>query len=170
MYYLISVQDTESAESLSPHGPQNCILLKLIGLLRNWAGNIPYLSPIESPFTFVLITCKRRMLSSGTAFMQRGKTMDLESILDPRRRGYGTTCRNCVHLACEYDLDNCGNGQWVCNKGRNFKEDFLPHSQKMDCFEPCFWFTVFAPDFNAAEEAIEDAFSRFSKEIRSTRI
>ncbi|MEN6438118.1 MAG: hypothetical protein ABFD97_06010 [Syntrophobacter sp.] len=95
--------------------------------------------------------------------------MNQISLLKPSRRDYGKTCRNCVHFGCEYDLETKLES-WVCERFPHYgHESAFPFSFEVSCFEPCFWFTIFAPQYNAAEDVIEDAFNVFRKRLESAR-
>lgn len=89
--------------------------------------------------------------------------VDVKGIIHPKRRIYGESCKNCVHLAHEYDLDN-RSAVWVCGKpGRSKRKKALSFTRKMSCFEPSFWFTIFAPEWSATDDAVEEALDRYSK-------
>lgn len=93
--------------------------------------------------------------------------MHLINLLEPSRRDYGKTCRNCVHFSCEYDLET-RLGSWVCGKFPHYRdESSFPFNREASCFEPCFWFTIFAPEYNAAEDVIENAFNVFRERLES---
>jgi len=92
-----------------------------------------------------------------------GGVVDVKGIIQPKRRMYGESCKNCVHLTHEYDLDN-RSAVWVCGRpGRSRRRKSLSFTRKMACFEPSFWFTIFAPDWTASDDAVEEALDRYSK-------
>ena len=113
------------------------------------------------------LTEKTGSPTNGSSMERREDNMSIDDILAPVRRDFGQSCKNCAHLACEYDLDKDLPGMWVCEKGR-VSEDRIafPFTCGMPCFEPCFWFTVFAPDITARDDIIEDALNRFQENLK----
>ncbi|MHC1728013.1 MAG: hypothetical protein AB9866_18755 [Syntrophobacteraceae bacterium] len=95
--------------------------------------------------------------------------MNQISLLEPSRRSYGKTCRNCVHLSCEYELET-KLGAWVCDKFPHIgDESAFPYKCEVSCFEPCFWYTIFAPQYNASDDVIEGAFNMFREGLEMAR-
>ena len=94
--------------------------------------------------------------------------MEIKRILNSERRKYGQSCMNCMSLELEYDLDETGTEKYVCSRFHSYgNQKAFPFKEKMACFEPCFWYTSFAPAWNASESALEGAMHEFSSYIKS---
>ncbi len=92
--------------------------------------------------------------------------MTVRDLLAPKHRLNGTSCKNCAHLACDYDLDSNRGGKWVCQKHEEFNRSGLfPFKEEMSCFEPCFLLTIFAQRLGRSDHDYEQAFSRFSEHL-----
>ncbi len=107
------------------------------------------------------------MLGANCLRAKGKKPMGLTKLIAPDHRASGLSCRNCAHLACEYDLDAGGSGTWLCDKFPGLSSfGAFPFRQDMPCCELSFWFTVFAQNLNENDErGCEAAMEDFKKSV-----